>query len=99
MTTHALNLNDFLKKYKDASGRDEEAAIIFDLMQEAKNQNKEELLKEIKLDDLATKQDLQIELAKLELKIDGKINIAKWQVIGSVAVMIFIEVVLKHFGF
>lgn len=98
MNTHTLNLNDFLRKYKEASGKDEEAAIIFDLIQEVKNQNKEELLKEIKLDDLATKQDLQIELAKLELNLNGKINIAKWQVIGSVAVMLFIEIALKHLG-
>ena len=73
MNTHVLKLTEFVRNYKDASNKDEEAAAIFDLIQESQSQKKEELLKEIKLEDIASKQDLKA----LEMTLKAEIERSK----------------------
>lgn len=66
--------------------------------------NKEQ---EIKIEDLATKKDLEslatkLELQKglsdLELRINDKISASKWQVVGAMIVLVVVPIALRHFG-
>lgn len=48
--------------------------------------------------DLASKSDLVAVKNDLELKIYKEVSNAKWQVIGSITALLFIQIILKHFG-
>lgn len=108
MTAGALSISELYTKLEKASNP-ELASIISQAFEQTKAeqqqfavQNKEETLKEVHEKDLATKKDVYTaknELRQeLELKIYKEVSSAKWQVIGSIVALFFLQVMLKHFG-
>ena len=80
---------------------------------QTKEETLKEALKEINEHDLATKgdvlrveqnvsllqKDLEYTKQELELKIYREVSTAKWQVIGSIAALFFLQIIAKHFGY
>ncbi len=76
-------------------------------------QSKEITLKEINVDDFTSKADtitlksdisqfkaeIKQDLVELELRLEKTMGSSKWQVISSVAGMLFVGILVKHFGF
>lgn len=70
-----LNYNDFLQHYTQATTKEQEAVAILEVFQEVKREQtqefvvkKQEIIKEIRIEDLATKTDL--EALRLATKAD-----------------------------
>ena len=74
-----------------------------------RDETRKEILKEIQFQDLVTKKDLdaglkttklelQKEILALELRISKQISSSKWQLIGTMVVLIVVPLFLRHFG-
>ena len=108
MTTTPINVIPLFSELK--KNMDEGAAIT--LCQAFENLHIEKLATKEDLKIYATKEDLKMyatkddlkmyatkeQLHQFQLAIYQHISTAKWQVIGSVCVMMFAELILKHFG-
>lgn len=128
ITMHAapLSIATLYSQIEQASNKEMATVITKAFEQVEANQKelathtKQETLKEVNLQDLATKADLKAEISELrhelkadiqtlEAKFDTKmaeqklelfkeISSSKWQVVGSIIVLFFAQIILKHFS-
>lgn len=116
LARHPMNFNSFLDRYTHTDTKAQEAVAILELVQEMKqeqaqeiSQTKETLLKEMRIEDLATKADIEklrletkaeIEKLRLELQLytSKEISQSKWQIIGTVILVMVVPIIAKHFG-
>ena len=91
MSAYALNINQLRTKIASAHNNDEMAEIISQAFEQIKNDQldvKKEVLREIKLDHLASHKDLQITEAGLKLAISQSQNKLIWAIIGVCGVWV-----------
>ena len=102
MTAIHFSSADFLEQFAGAKNKVEEARVLVRAFEGLKEDQK--MQQEFNNKDLATKGDIALirqELTHYATKKEliETVSVAKWQVIGAVAAMLFAEVALRHFGF
>lgn len=98
MTAIHFSAAEFMEQFKKTKTKEEEALAIVRAFEHIQEDNKT-LATKADIKDL--RQELKQELTHYATKKElvETVSIAKWQVIGAVAAMLFAEVALGHLGF
>ncbi len=91
MSVQAITMSEFVKEFKEAKTEDERAVAILDFVKQSQVQAKEETLKEIFSQDLATKKDLLETKTSLIWAMIGICGVWVPAIIGIIT-----AVILKH---
>ena len=104
MTVTHFSSADFVEQFSNSKNEREKALILAHVFEGLREDQKMQVKYEINSKELATKGDVAFirqELTHYATKKElvETVSAAKWQVIGAVAAMLFVEVALRHFGF
>lgn len=86
MNTLAFNIGDLVAKYKAAKNKDEEAIAIIDIARHTQEETRQEVVKELHLQNFATKADItevREEIHAVRLSIEkAKFSAVAWILTG-----------------